>query len=567
MRPRDLRTAILIAGALGCRSLDDGERVVEAHAGAMIELGPDLRQVGFDAPFEVRVTALDDAAAAGTIAWRQRSGPAISWRAEDGGWRLVGRTPALAAAHPAPLPAGIVPFSPTTIGEIELEATWRAPGKAPASRTIRIAATARATGLPTVGIGHAVVLAGTGWRLAAVPADARATLEPRAEVTVLVPDATGRWLLVDAAGRELAVRAGRADEVVLDCGRSGCHAEITARAATSPMTSVLARGLDGALGPYDADCAIACHAVGEPGLPDGGFADVAADDGVALPAHGAPGTWDRLPRTLRRLGGVGCAGCHGPAAIAEPPARWSILRADVCAVCHDAPPRYAKVAEWRGGRMARSDAAAGTRDAPCARCHTTAGFLASIGVRPPRDGGIPPADVGPVGVACAACHAPHGDRADRALVRRLESPPSAGLAAGSPSAVCVPCHDAPASTVAILLGGDAPHRAVPDLCVGCHGADHSFRAVAARCTGCHGTAPVADAAATVRARARALAARLAIAVDGAPPHAAPVTDDDTPLGRARHAVRLVLDDPAAGAHNARYANALLDAAEAALGAP
>jgi predicted CXXCH cytochrome family protein len=563
-----VRAAVLIAAAAsGCASPDGGERVVEAHAGAMIALGPDLRQVGFDAPFAVDVRALDDAAAGGTIEWRQRAGPPIEWHAEDDGWRLVGRTPRLAAARPGALPAGIVPFSPATIGEAELEATWRSPGKAPARRTIRVAATARATGLPTVGIGHAVVLAGAGWRLAAAPPDARATLAPRGEVTVLVPDATGRWLLVDAAGRELAVRAGRADEVVLDCGRAGCHAEITARAATSPMTSVLARGLDGALGAYDASCAIACHAVGEPGLDDGGFADVATDDGVALPVHGTPGTWDRLPRTLRRLGGVGCAGCHGPAAIAEPPARWGILRADVCAVCHDAPPRYTRVAEWRAGRMARSDASAGTRDAPCARCHTTAGFLASIGARPPRDGGIPPADAGPVGVACAACHAPHGERADRALVRRLASPPGAGLAAGSPSAVCVPCHDAPASTVAILLGGDAPHRAVPDLCVGCHGTDHSFRAVPARCTGCHGTAPVADAAAAVRGRARALADRLGIPVGGAPPHAAPLPADDTPLGRARRDVRLVLDDPAAGAHNARYATTLLDAAEAALAAP
>ena len=33
---------------------------------------------------------------------------------------------------------------------------------------------------------------------------------------------------------------------------------------------------------------------------------------------------------------------------ALPEARWSILRADVCAYCHDAPPRYGHVEGWRG---------------------------------------------------------------------------------------------------------------------------------------------------------------------------------------------------------------------------
>jgi hypothetical protein len=37
-------------------------------------------------------------------------------------------------------------------------------------------------------------------------------------------------------------------------------------------------------------------------------------------------------------------------------------------------------------------------------------------------------------------------------------------------------------------------------------------------------------------------------------------DRRTPLGRATWDLLLVLEDPAAGAHNARYAQALLDAA-------
>src|SRR5690606_10045669 len=119
----------------------------------------------------------------------------------------------------------------------------------------------------------------------------------------------------------------------------------------SPMTHVLARGLSGELGPYPGSCALGCHSAGEPGLLDGGFAHVAEELGHGVPEASAG--WDALPRRLRRVGGVTCTTCHGPGAVPERSARWAILRSDVCATCHDAPPRYSHAASYATSAMAR----------------------------------------------------------------------------------------------------------------------------------------------------------------------------------------------------------------------
>ena len=79
---------------------------------------------------------------------------------------------------------------------------------------------------------------------------------------------------------------------------------------------------------------------------------------------------------------------------------------------------------------------------------------------------------------------------------------------------------------------------------------------------CHGSAPPSS---DVRDRARQLWRRLGKRDLTDPAHASGVGesvafDRRTPLGRATWDLLLVLEDPAAGAHSARYARALLDAA-------
>jgi hypothetical protein len=433
------------------------------------------------------------------------------------------------------------------------------------------------------------------------PNNAHATVAAAEYFASFAPDVRGAFVLEDAEGHALRISAGKYDETPLDCGKSGCHGKIVAADAKSPMTTVFRRGVDLPFaGDYPA-CALACHSVGEPGVEDGGFTAVLAELGrtAASLAHG----YDRVPASLRRLGGVGCFACHGPGAIPEESARFAILRSDVCATCHDAPPRYGHVVAWSATDMARADRDPSAREPACARCHTTWGFLDRPKSRPP--------DVATtVGIGCAACHAVHDAHASqqtesaRDPLLRAESLPAllAGVVPESANAsrVCLPCHaastddDAPPASAALIWAGrggrdengapvaaNGPHLATPGGCIGCHrggpadveqGRSHGFRAGSDACSGCHAEKlPSLD----VAARARALWARLTFGTErGAasskkPLHAGALTTPrsaDASLRVAAWDVELVLEDPAAEAHNAAYSKTLLDVAERILDA-
>jgi hypothetical protein len=601
----------LVLAAAACR------RAGSPCGAAAIELAGPAEPVGFETSFTVTARPLCAAARAGSITWRTLGAAPAALAPVDDGFTLRARTPALAEALGGAPSWGVVPLSPRTRGMLTLEAVWRDAHGAEERHTISVAAAPRARGVPNTALGARVYLGGAGWRLDARPAGSSARLEDTPGAPSLVPDVAGEFHLVDGAGHALALRAGRYDETPLDCGRSECHAAITKASAQSPMTTVLARGLPpaapghgSAFGDAYPGCALACHATGEPGVRDGGFVNVMHELGIdALD----PRPWEQLPRALRRMGGVGCLACHGPGALPEPTARWSILRADVCATCHDAPPRYGHVAAWRTTGMAHADRdARAASEGTCARCHTTWGFLASssgrgasVDRKPPDDRDF--RDVGPVGVTCSACHAVHehgvGTRGPSAPLLRAVARPAlladAAIPASSQkSQVCLSCHTpdaregAPAASSAALwlgrggldpatgaaLAGPAPHGAIEGGCIGCHrngpaverGAGHAFVSGTGACARCHPKALPQD---DVRPRAVALSAALRergvnapeAHAGGAPPHAAAARlDRATPLGRAAWDVMLVLEDPAAAAHNAPYARLLLDAAARAL---
>ncbi len=602
------RAAVVTLGLLvGC-SAASREPVPALATDACLDFGGDRADVGFDAVFVIDVKSTCAEVLGGGITWKQVAGaPLREQHVSNNGFRLSARTARAAALLPEPWPWGIVPVSPRTRGEVGLEAAWRDSAGHRMRRELRVAAVARSHGLPNTAVGTRALLGGEGWRLIESPPGASATVDVSDRHESLRPDVAGTFHLVDGRGHQLDLRAGRFDDTPLDCGRSGCHAEIATAARASPMASVLARGLRAgsvahARGDYPR-CALGCHAVGEPGIADGGFVHVATEMGIAPDAQT---TWEQLPAALRRQGGVGCLACHGPGAVPEAAARWSVLRSDVCAVCHDAPPRYGHVAAWRTSRMARADAAPRTRSQqPCVRCHTTWGSLASA--QPGASARRPPDadDVGPIGIACVACHAVHEPgtaQPARALLRETPVPTVLGdilPTARARSGTCLACH-APqvdgaqpfASAAALWLGrggidpqsgaplrGAAPHGLVDGGCVACHragppeierGAGHAFRADRSACRACHTRElPLED----LRGRAQALWRRLValtglLARDpaGAEPLHAFVTgvDRSRPLGRAAWNVLLVLEDRAAAVHNQPYARALLDAAEKAV---
>jgi len=572
--------------------LEKGAALRRALIPRMRLLAPEpSRDVGYDAAFVVDAVLGCGARDDGVVQWRQVSGPpVVQPHVENAGLRFVAKT--APAALSDPIPWGILPVSAHASGEIEIEATFRPTRGAAVQHRVHLAAASRAPGLANVAVGHGVLLGGRGWSIEDAPSGARRELRETSALTGLVLDKEGSWILRDAHGRTLSLRAGRYEDVPLDCGRATCHADAAQAAAFSPMTASLVR-LPDAVRP----CALACHATGEPGTDDGGFGDVARNLRVVVGETG----WGSLPRSLRRLGGVTCVVCHGPGSIPEPSGRWAILRTDVCATCHDAPPTYGHVDAWRSSRMARSDADPRTRATPvCVRCHTTSGFLAREGDKGSRSA---PSDAGALGIACAACHAAH-EHPDRhgahldALVREVSLPWSfEGVAINASSRICLPCHApaerlSPSASAAAIWagrGGVDPdtgtelvalsvHAGVERGCVGCHdagpaglerGASHGFAASSRSCPNCHADAVPDGGRDEIREQAALLFERLSALrpVTRAPPPSAP-TDPrhalvpnlpDDRLGRATYDVLLVLEDPGAAAHNAPFARVLLAA--------
>lgn len=567
-----------------------GPQRTPIEAKPVIDLGPDRPPVGFDAPFAINARLGCKQRARGEISWRQIEGePVADLSISEDGFELRARTPRFEALHPQPPAPGIVAFSPRTQGRVVFEALWRGPDAAPIRRTLAIVATSRTTGLPSVAVSQQLLLAGADWHVRKPAPFGHAQVHAGATLSEFTPDAQGRWEL-EQDGRMLVVQATWHDKTPYDCGRPECHASIAETTSQSAMSVALARQLDaphaGAVG-----CTLDCHVLGERGLRDGGFLDVSGQLGFTWLASTR---WQDLPQALRRLGGVRCTACHGPGALPEREGRELVLRSDVCATCHDAPPRYMHVQQWRASRMARSDATPSTRAGACAACHTTAGFLERVAGRSARAQSL---DAERTGVACAACHAPHADHRGARLLRAM---PAASAAIDPRSASCLQCHSPapdeaqPSASSGVLWQGQArvpaagagwdvievagAHAGVPGGCIGCHGAteggriDHAFNADASRCQGCHkdGVSLQASAAQqTLQERALTLAQALERActvtadTSSLPAHATPgrVVCKTPSLARAMYETELVREDPAAFVHNAALARSLLDDAE------
>jgi predicted CXXCH cytochrome family protein len=433
--------------------------------------------------------------------------------------------------------SGVIPISHRTRGTRTLRFTM-----GDVVRTIELHAAARATGVPSVPTNTRVYLRGAELEILGRPRGSVAQLERVDERTsAFIADARGRYILSGG----FTVFAGSHAATDLDCGRAECHASVASHIAPSPMTRVFARLMEDES--YTPGCAVGCHSAGDPGVDDGGFEHVARELGAPLPEHGGEGAYERLPRELRRLGSVGCTSCHGPGAIPEPGASARIRQTDVCAICHDAPPRYGHVLAWRSTRM--STPRGGASEGSCARCHT-----AGEGTRE---------------ITCIGCHVVHGESVG-ALLRSED--------------VCADCHsvdrslDVPtASAVALVRGTDvygpngalsldAPHAA--QSCVACHGsapiegiergASHAFGVAQSVCRDCHGREMPEPA--DLRARIDALAARV-----GPTDHAnAGPGPPSTDQARARWNVGLLANDRGAWAHGGRTLPAILDATEALL---
>jgi hypothetical protein len=571
--------------ALGSSSTREELRLVPR-----LRLSGPAGEVGYDSNFEVTLRTRCGTRAPGTVAWEVSGAPLASFTTLEGGYRIVARTSAAPARLTRAKPGEVVAISADERRETHITARWTGPDGDVAQSSIAVSAASRARGLPNVALGDRVLLGGGGYRVRQRPAGSAADPMPWGTLTSLVPDVAGTWELSGEGGSTVRLFVSRYDSVPLDCGRAECHVAETHAAESSPMTSAFKRFLDEPGTPSSVACTFGCHTTGEPGRADGGFSHALAELGMD---PGALPSWAELPRGLRRLGGVSCLGCHGPGQLPEAAARSTILRSEVCAYCHDAPPRYGHVKAWQSSALAESDRQPSTRArAACARCHTTWGFLDAV--KAGREGiRMPPPNAPPAGISCSACHAVHDERAVMpGLLRRVEiSSDYADLpeSAVERSSACIYCHTptefgGPSSS-AIWAGrgaldpitsqpllGPAPHAAVPSGCVGCHrggpeslqlGKGHAFRADLGQCASCHAERAIPD----VRARAEKLLIAAGQGPRSGPPAHSEMRTPITPRGRALALVRFVLEDRGAAVHNPRYAEALLDRAEQVLSLP
>lgn len=562
--------------------------VGELELRTLVDAGPSERVVGLGERFTIRALPNCPEAAAAHISLSVTGGAGLEQpQVSPDGRELSATTRTLLPTNSA-VP-GIVAVSAAEQRRLRSEVTLRIElaGGAVYERILGISAVARSSGLPNVGLSHPLLISGKGFVMEQKPPESHAQLRELRGVFELRPDVPGKYRLKNAAGDELSIQSGRYDQTQLDCGRSDCHAAIAKSAAASPMTQALASDLGGCHSLENPECATACHTTGEPGTSDGGFSHVAEQLGLSA----LPSDYEELPASLRRVGGVGCMACHGPAAIPEPSARWAIMRSDVCAVCHDAPPRYGHVQAFQTSRMARADRDPTARNDPaCARCHTSWGAVGRA---------APPHDVEGFGLTCSTCHAVHAPGAEKAtehgLLRSFPIPsslPSPPPSFTGMSQVCVSCH-APSSTsslpeasAAALIAGQgglepatgeplamlAPHAGGLRGCLDCHdsgpdelvlGKSHGFRASMAGCAKCHSSPKTRDP--SIRARALTLLEQLdpeLAAQSEQPLHAKRWPKQKaSQRHRALYDVLLVLEDPAADIHHPSYASALLDAAE------
>lgn len=558
------------------------ERVHHVTLAPLFDVGPKERVVGLASDFVIEAhPGCAEARSARAALTISGGAPLADVKLSPDARRLSAKT---TAAPPVPPGSGVVAISANLQRALRTELTLRVEhAGTEITRTLGVSPVARSTGLPNFGLSQPILLAPGEFRLERQPSGSRAVLRSAGQFQELVTDVAGQYRLRDGAGRELTLHSERFDRLPLDCGRSDCHAAVTASARHSAMTEALASDLGGCHTLERPECATACHTTGEPGIADGGFHHVATTLGLpALPAE-----YEDLPAPLQRLGGVGCLACHGPTARPEPSARWAIVRSEVCAVCHDAPPRYGHFQAFATSRMAHgSGDARAQEDAACARCHSAWGALG----RP-----APPRELARGGLTCATCHAVHApgrDGVSHGLLRDFPLPASIGEPPASflgKSRVCISCHapsgagSAPEASAAVLVAGrgglepetgeplelSSPHASHARGCLVCHdggpaqlvlGKTHGFQAAASACARCHEVAPPRDP--SIAARAQSLLARLEPAAARAAPHQHDASVLAPPaLARAVYDVRLVLEDPAADVHHPRYARALLDAAE------
>ena len=435
---------VSIAALAGCHWLTPSRPLEPPRPGPRptIEVEAPEGYVGFGSEVRIaaRVTGCEGQEV--RLRWTQVAGPPVRLEGADTA-ELTFRTPTLdELVPPQDGPIRFLTLDRRSAGHFRFRVTVTA-GDRSASAQVLVRAGAIHPGWPRASQGVGTVLeAGVtqdryDWEVSFAP--------PRMEPELVGADTrrpvvrlakSGRYAVREkVSGRELAFHGGPWMGTE-QCGRVECHPLETRGWSRTKMATVLERGLDGRLrGDYGPEC-LRCHTVGwDPAVDNDGFDDVARAEGWRFPDHLEPGNFASLPHGLIDRSGVGCESCHGPGRF------YTSYSAEVCAQCHDDPPEYIHITEWRTAPMARiRDGVVGREE--CERCHTAQGLLDEYYAHRPVEATAREDDVqyDAEPITCAACHDPHDGNQPRIV--RYSGPlfgqePEVDWGTGM---ICLACH-------------------------------------------------------------------------------------------------------------------------------
>lgn len=459
--------------------------------------GGGFRNVGFDK--KVTLTAAtfcgDDWEGA-SFTWTQVEGPDVrasvtSWN----GQQLTFTTRKLEDVRPLPDAPQILSFSPDQAGQYVFQVIGRSKAGLVSKDYVLVTSTNVASGMNSVAPYNTFYFVGDkkgpwDWTIAQWPEGWTRALEGEKTRTPSVRLLPGGAVTAQQTvaivnqvdGTTFALVVGNWDMVNRDCGRSGCHPPLQRSWEGTRHANTWRRLVDGELlsarSPNAAESCATCHSQGhDPGAPNGGYDDLAAIYGVAVPKERKKGSYARLPTPVQELSNVYCLSCHGPARVdppvAEQPGRFA---EGICAQCHDRLPEQDLVAQWRTSRMART--IRGELNGPesrdeCATCHTAQGFYYenfALG-RPPNPNVLVMnccENLAPI--TCQTCHSPMYARNKAQLFAYDTVTSDSGLElqrVGS-GAICVRCHNTghDVSQPGVLVNRLAPHSPQADLSYG-----------------------------------------------------------------------------------------------------
>lgn len=245
---------------------------------------------------------------------------------------------------------------------------------------------------------------------------------------------------------------------------------VTIPTVTGAFT-LFSQGVDGVIGSHYGVSCIMCHTDGYKNpealnnLNNGGFSDVAAQDGWTFP-NDSTINYTRyataVPANLQNLAGIQCESCHGPISLhpgsvpsaTKPKPVWN---ATACGVCHDDPPTHATYLLWSQSKHANYQVAINEGgSSSCARCHTAQGFANYV------DNGLgtylPPATIatgtaeGAMPQTCQSCHDPHTTGLRINPVNAYVTPAGFTVEQVGKGSTCFACHN----TRNFARGDDVP---------------------------------------------------------------------------------------------------------------